>query len=120
MLNQIIKKITEQQDKLDASSPAFIVGEQLKEMCEKQPSIRELILQDLDVPEMSIQKAADKLKAYADKNHKSAKCFCITPLVSEKILREFYGLPAREEQVSLSEPVAPNTVHINLEDFFND
>ena len=119
MLNEIVKKITQQQTKLDASSPAFVVGEQIKEMCEKQPSIRELILQDLDIPEMSIQKVAEKLKEYADKNRKGAKQFCITPLVAEKIIRDFYGLPEREEQVSLSEP-KPDTAHINLEDFFDD
>ena len=55
----------------------------------------ELLDKDLDIPEMSIQQAEKKIKAYADA-HKTGSFACVTPVEAERILREFYGLTAGE------------------------
>ena len=68
MLNKAIAAIEEQQARVKARSPQWMVGEQLKDICRREPKSAELIAQDLTVKEMSITEA-------------------------EKILREFYGLP---------------------------
>ena len=56
-----------------------------------------LLERDLQIEEMSLEAAERKLQEYADKNHGSARAFCITPIIAEKILREFYGLPAHDD-----------------------
>lgn len=84
------------QQKGHENEPRFMIGEQLKEIAEREPKSAELLEQDLQVKEMSLEAAEKKLKEYADKNRKG-NCFCITPLVAEGILREFYGLPKRDE-----------------------
>ena len=73
-----------------------MVGEQLKDICRHEPQSAELIYQDLQVKEMSITEAEKKIKAFADKN-KTGNFSCVTPMKSERILREFYGLPERFE-----------------------
>ena len=93
MLSQNLIALIEEQQKGHENEPLFMVGEQLKEIAEREPVCAEIIEKDLAIEGMSLAKAADALKAYADKNHGKAKCFCITPIVAERILREFYGLP---------------------------
>lgn len=93
MLSQNLIALIEEQQKGHENEPLFMVGEQLKEIAEREPVCAEIIENDLAIEGMSLAKAADALKAYADKNHGKAKCFCITPIVAEGILREFYGLP---------------------------
>lgn len=97
----------------------FMVGEQLKDMVRREPGIVEILKQDLTVKEMSIEEAAKKLKAYADANHRGAKCFCVTPIVAEGILREFYGLPKRDtEKVQETAPAVSNSApKLDLSDF---
>lgn len=90
------KLIREQQGSTD-TEPRYMIGEQLLEMAEREPACAELLEKDLVVKEMSLDAAAQKLKEYADKNHKGVGCFCIVPKVAEKILREFYGLPKAGE-----------------------
>ena len=70
-----------------------MVGEQLKEICAGDPHCAELVSRDLEGKEMSLEKAASKIKAYADKQPRKGNCVCVPPNVAEKILREFYGLP---------------------------
>lgn len=93
MLQQLIEKITEQQQGKE-NTDAFMVGEQLKDICRMNPDAVEIVLQDLDVPEMAIEKAAEKIKAYADEQHKKNKgnCACVPPDVAENIIVEFYGI----------------------------
>ena len=86
-----IKKIEAQQVGLE-NTPAWMVGEQLKDILRREPWNEELLAQDLDVKEMSLQKAAAQIKAYADKQPRKGSCVCVPPNVAEKILREFYGL----------------------------
>ena len=76
-------------------SAIWMVGEQLKDMARREPESAELLDKDLDIPEMSIQQAEKKIKAYADA-HKTGSFACVTPVEAERILREFYGLTAGE------------------------
>ena len=90
-----IAAIEAQQAKLKPDTPQYMVGEQLKEICETEPASAALILQDLSVKEMSLTEAEKKIKAWADR-HKTGNSACVTPKVAEGILRKFYGLPERE------------------------
>ena len=87
----VFEKIEAQQAKVEDHTDAWMVGEQLKDICRAEPRSAELIDKDLDIKEMSIRAAADKIKAYADK-HRTGSFACVTPKEADKILREFYGL----------------------------
>ncbi len=86
-----VEKIERQQAKEKGRTAAWMVGEQLKDMARREPESAELLDKDLDIPEMSIQQAEKKIKAYADA-HKTGSFACVTPAEAERILREFYGL----------------------------
>ena len=92
-----VEKIERQQAKEKGHTAAWMVGEQLKDMARREPESAELLDKDLDIPEMSIQQAEKKIKAYADA-HKTGSFACVTPAEAERILREFYGLTAQAEQ----------------------
>ena len=109
MLNRVIEMI-EGQQKGQEDTPAFYVGEHLKDICRETPGAAELLVRDLAVPEMSIAKAEEKIKDCADKKKSKGKCVCVTFKESEKILREFYGLPMP------GETAAPEIIDLN--DFF--
>lgn len=77
----------------------WMVGEQLKEMAAESPEIADILEKDLAVPEMSLAKAAARIKAAADKKRsglKGSNCVVITPKEADAILREFYGLPRQD------------------------
>ena len=57
----VFEKITAQQGK-DKESNLWLMGEQLKEICEREPRAAELVAQDLDIPEMSLANCEKKLK----------------------------------------------------------
>ena len=112
-IENLVKIIREQQRGKE-NQPEYMIGEQLLDMARRSPLTAELLEQDLAVKEMNLTAAAARMKKYADENHKGAKCFCITPVVAEKILREFYHLPeedAAQPAPSGSEPI------VNLADF---
>lgn len=130
MTNPIIEKavalIEAQQAKVQARSPQWMVGEQLKDICRQEPRSAELIAQDLQVEAMSITEAEKKIKAFADKN-KTGGFACVTPAESDRILREFYGLPAatedgeaghRDQPDSTNSSLGGGGVFHQLEDFF--
>ena len=114
---EAIQAIEAQQKKVKARSPQWMVGEQLKDICRMEPGSAELIAQDLQVAKMSIVDAEKKIKAFADA-HKTSNFSCVTPVEADRILREFYGLPAAEKSAPADflEPPADNMLH--LEDFF--
>ena len=87
------RMIEEQQAKHKEGTAPWVVGEQLKEIAEREPKSAELLAQDIAVDGMGIADAEKKIKAYADK-HKSGGFSYVSPKVAEGILREFYGLPA--------------------------
>ncbi len=92
----IYERITEQQRGHEGTA-VWMVGEQLKDMCLKEPACIPLLEQDLQVPEMSLAKAERKIEAYARKNKKGNQG-CCPPQEAERILREFYGLPGAGDQ----------------------
>ena len=89
---------------------AWGVGEQLKDILRSDPSLEEIVSQDLDVTEMSLANAAKKIKAWADSKHKETggKSICVPPSIAENIIREFYGLP--EANASPAAPAVPAQV----------
>lgn len=96
MIQEAIRKLREQQSKVQERSPQWMVAQQLMDLVRMEPACAELLAQDLDVPEMSIVEAEQKIKAFAD-GHKTGNFACVTPEESDRILREFYGLPQRRE-----------------------
>lgn len=93
---EAIRAIEAQQAEVKPRSPQWMVGEQLKDICRREPKSAELIAQDLKVADMSITAAEKKIKAFADK-HKTGNFSCVTPGEAEDILRKFYGLPKPED-----------------------
>ena len=91
MCMSAVEKIERQQAKEKGRTAAWMVGEQLKDMARREPESAELLDKDLDIPEMSIQQAEKKIKAYADA-HRTGSFACVTPAEAERILRKFYGL----------------------------
>ena len=110
-----LHELIAQQQKGHETKPRFMIGEQLKEIAAREPRCAEILEKDLTVKEMSLEAAERKLQEYADKNHKGAKTFCITPIVAEGILREFYGLPKRDE--TEAEPEPPKESFIDLSSY---
>ena len=106
----VFEKIASQQGK--ERTPVWMVGEQLKDIITHEPHLQEIVSQDLDVPEMSLAKCEEKIKAFADKN-KTGNFSCVTPIEADKIIREFYGL---SESAPLTS--APSTAPLTLESFF--
>lgn len=111
MIERAIAMLEEQQAKVPARSPQWMVGEQLKDICRHEPHCAELIAQDLENPAMSITEAEKKIKAFAD-GHKTGAFSCVSPMEAENILREFYGLPGPEK-----EPGGPGLQLMELVDF---
>lgn len=114
MLNEIIRKITEQQKGYKPTSPVFCVGEQLKGICSANPKARELVNRDLDIKEMSIAKCEEKIGDFAIKNGG-----CTPPNEAHRIICEFYGIPLGNSQMQISPSPSPSTEkkHIDLASF---
>lgn len=109
-----LHQMIEAQQKGQENTPAWMIGEQLKEIAAREPASAELLEQDLANEAMSLKAAAKKLQEYADKHHGSARAFCITPKVAEGILRDFYGLPKAGEAPAAP---APEEGYIDLSSF---
>mgnify|MGYP003327532594 CR=1 FL=1 len=108
--------IDAQQAKLEEWSIAWCLGEQLKEIAEREPESAELLAKDLEA--MTLTDAEKQLKAYADKNHGKEKAFGISPKKAEKILRKYYGLAERaEKEAARTEQPAPAADEFDLMDF---
>ena len=112
---QAIARLEAQQAKVKPRSPQWMVGEQLKDICRREPRSAELIAQDLENEAMSITAAEKKIKAFAD-GHKTGNFACVTPAEAENILREFYGLP-RPDEGKPSAPPAPAKKLVDPFDF---
>ncbi len=110
-----LQEIIAQQQKGHEGKPRFMIGEQLKEIAAREPKSAELIEQDLQVKEMSLEAAERAFQAYADQHKQSGqKVFCITPIVAEGILRKFYGLP---EAGQAPEEPKPQEGYIDLSSY---
>ena len=90
-----VAKLREQQEKCEDSSPAWGVAEQLIDICSRESASAEIILPDLDNPEMDVVHAEKEIRKLADEKHKKSRssCVCVTPKEAEGVLRKFYGLP---------------------------
>ena len=102
------------------NTPAWMVGEQLKDICRTDPHCAEIVAKDLEVPEMGLEACEKKIKEKADSIQKQSKmkCVCITPNVAEQIIREFYGLPEARVETAEAEPdqVAEKSGFLDLDD----
>lgn len=112
----------EAQQKGRENTAVWMVGEQLKDICRSDPHCAEIVAQDLENKDMSIEKAEKKIKAWAD-SHRKGNCAVVPPNVAEGIIREFYGLPEQSGAVlSLHVPVEERKVEaepgaFSLDDF---
>lgn len=113
--DELVALIESQQEGKE-NTAVFMVGEQLKEIGAESDTNAELLLQDLKLPEMSLEKAEAQIKAYADKNKGKANCFCVSPKVADGILREFYGL-GEPDAPQIKPTGVQDSGIINLEDF---
>lgn len=98
-MSETIRKIEHQQAGKEGT-PAYMIGEQLKDIIRDNPAAEDIIGADLDIAEMNLDAAAAMLKKYADGHRKGAACFCITPDVAEKLLYGFYKIPEKSEAAS--------------------
>lgn len=106
MYKRLCDIIEKQQEKCK-NTPAFYVGEQLKDAARNDSNITELLIHDLQQPAMTIVEAEKQIKAYADGLRKDKKCVCVTPDKADEILRKFYGLPDKPK----CETAATNASH---------
>ena len=98
---EAVRRLREQQAGVKEHSAPWMVAQQLMDICRHEPASAGLILQDLDREGMSIVEAEKKIKAYADA-HKTGGFACVPPDEADRILREFYGLPAMENSTQAS------------------
>ena len=111
----VFDKIAAQQKGRENTAP-WMVGEQLKDICRREPKAAELVDRDLDVKEMSIVECEKKIKAYAD-SHKKGSCAVVPPNVAERIIREFYGIPEARGDSSTPLRSAQNDTDGEIIDF---
>lgn len=115
-MSKLYDLIAEQQ-KGHETEPRFMIGEQLKEIAEREHLSAELLERDLEIEEMNLEAAEKHFQEYADRNHGKAKAFCITPKVAERLLREFYGLPIPEENAPEKKEADSSAGYIDLSSF---
>ena len=113
---QRLQELISEQQKGHETAPRYMIGEQLKEIAEKEPVSAELLERDLQIKEMSLEAAEKEFKRYADEHHGKENAFCIMPIVAEGILRKFYGLPSREENSEKS-PAPKHEKRVELSDY---
>lgn len=101
----VFEMIEAQQHGKENTAP-WMVGEQLKEICRKEPHCQSVVLEDLQNPDMSLEKCEGKIKAWADKQKSSGNFVCVAPNVAEGIIRKFYGLGNAAEEQTEARPTA--------------
>lgn len=105
----VFEKI-EVQQKGKENTTVWMVGEQLKDICRADPACASIVAEDLEVKAMSIAEAEKQIKAYADKQSQKKGSFCVPPNVAERIIREFYGLPAAGASVFSEKEITDDPV----------
>ncbi len=90
-----IELIEQQQKKLEKNSAAWVVGEQLKDICRSEPASAALLEKHDDKKGEGSADGEKQVRGYADKHQKENFAF-VSPQVADGILREFYGLPAAD------------------------
>ena len=114
----VYERIGELQAKLDSDSCAYEIGEQLKDICRRDPACEAILLEDLQNPDMGLA-TADKMLYDWGRNHKVGNCCGISGRKAEELLREFYGLPAAGAAAPAVQavPVPDGPFSLNLDDF---
>lgn len=121
-LQTTLDKIAAQQATYKQGSAPWCVGEQLKDILRHQPEIAQLVANDLDHTGMSLADCEKKIAAFANDHRQGTVGFC-GPADSDRIIREFYGLPEHSETPSHIAPVGTQAAAptrrkiIRLEDF---
>ena len=116
----VFEKITALQKGKENTAP-WMVGEQLKDICRREPRCEQIVLEDLASPNMSLEKCEKKIKEWADNQKNGKNCVCVPPNVAERIIREFYGLGDAPEQAKQPEKQTTGRAKIlSLDDLLGD
>ena len=102
------------QQKGKENSPAWMVGEQLKDICRDDPGCAEIVAQDLEKESMSIEKAEQEIHNWANKQKRNGNCVCVPPNKAEEIIRKFYGLPVAGQKDGQKKT---GVINLNLDAF---
>lgn len=113
----VFEKIEQLQKGKENTAP-WMVGEQLKDICRREPRCEQIVLEDLENPDMSLEKCEKEIKAWADKQKRTGNCVCVPPNVAEGIIREFYGLGKAEE--GQKQQAEQKGAMLSLEDLWGD
>lgn len=92
-LERAVELIEAQQKEVTDTDAAWFVGEQLKEMLHARPEAAGIVAVDLAQKGMRIADCEKKIDAFAQKHRKGNRGVC-GPKDSDRIIREFYGIPA--------------------------
>ena len=121
-LQTALNKIDEQQKKFKQGSAPWCVGEQLKDMLRENATGAGIVAMDIDQKGMGLADCEKKIAAFAQAHRQGRVGFC-GPADADRIIREFYGLPARSETPYPIAPAGTQTAAparrkiIQLEDF---
>ena len=116
----VFEKI-EAQQKGKENTAVWMVGEQLKDICRREPACADIVDADMENKDMSLANCEKQIKKWAD-GHKKGNCAVVPPNVAEGIIREFFGLPKAGEApvLQLITPVPqpePQGGGLSLDDF---
>lgn len=118
MLEKALKLIIEQQGE-DVETNLYGIGEQLKDICKENPQNAELVAKDLEVKEMSLESLGKSFDKYAKARAKNGQS-CISLLVADRLIREFYSLGQRQETSAPIEPQSsPSDSIFDLQNLFD-
>lgn len=93
-LQKAIEEIRKQIEKLDPRKKVWCVGMQLIDILNETPTAAAIVLEDFKNPGMKVEDCEKKIEAFAKENRDGNVGFC-PPLEADRIIREFYGIPAR-------------------------
>lgn len=116
----VYEKIGELQAKLDPDSCAYEIGEQLKDICRRDPACEQILLEDLQNPDMGLA-AADKMLYNWGKQQVKGKGGCgISGRKAEELLRAFYCLPeaGTETPALAADKPRANSLVVDLSDLW--
>ena len=114
-LNDALAEISEQQQKMEEHSQPWCLGEQLKDILRGAPAAAEIVLQDLKAGGMRLTDCEKKIEEFASK-HRKGNTGCCPPHEADRIIREFYGIPAGAQEIGAPEG-RKKAKKINLADF---
>lgn len=128
IIEKALEKITAQQP--TERNFVWMVGEQLKDFCRASSHDAQLLCNDLDIPELSLEKAEEQIAKRAKETEVrqgNIGTGGVTLQEAEDILRKFYHLSPRGERPPepapepVPEPVPPSAppraVSVSLDDF---